>query len=381
MKKAKVYGFAGKRLDTGETTVREAARKPCAEVEDWKMARQKFIAMEGIMPRRADRGGPQDHPCGLRPRPGETRTRAARMIRRIATAAMVAAPALAHADILKVQPVTDDAWAIVGPTEQRSPENLGNNATFGLVETGAGAVLMDPGGSWKGAEMLHAVIRGLTDQPVVHVINTGGQDHRWLGNGYWQAQGATVIASEAAVADQRARASMQMTALAQLIGDALEGTEPSFADVTFTDAYTLELGGLRFEIVHPGPAHTPGDSFVLVPARDTVFTGDIVYVARLLGVGAQSSISGWPSAFEAVEATGAAHVVPGHGPATTMEKARADTYDYLMHLRAEIGALIDEGGDIMEAPQVDQSDFAYLEQFEALAGRNAQMAFQQMEWE
>lgn len=174
---------------------------------------------------------------------------------------------------------------------------------------------------------------------------------------------------------------MQMSGLAQLIGDALDETDPSFADVTFADTYTLKVGGMDFEIAHPGPAHTPGDSFVWVPGRDTVFTGDIVYVERILGIGDQSSISDWPAAFEAVAATGAAYVVPGHGHATTMERARADTYDYLMNLRARIGSLLDEDGDIMRAPQVDQSAFAYLEQFEALAGRNAQTAFQQMEWE
>jgi len=303
------------------------------------------------------------------------------MIRALIVTAALAVPSLGAAEVLKVQPVTEDVWAIVGPLEQRSPENLANNATFGLVVTPEGAVLMDPGGSWNGAEMLHDAIRTVTDQPVEYVINTGGQDHRWLGNGYWQAQGATVIASEAAVEDQRARASMQMTALSQLIGDALEGTEPSFADITFSDAYTLEVGGLRFEIVHPGPAHTPGDSFVWVPARDTVFTGDIVYVERILGVGDQSSITYWPDAYLAVEATGAAHVVPGHGGPTTMGRARDDTYEYLMNLRAQIGALLDSGGDIMAAPNVDQSAFSYLEQFEALAGRNAQTAYQKMEWE
>jgi len=303
------------------------------------------------------------------------------MIRALVAAVALFAPNAGLADVLKVQSVTDDVWAIVGPSEQRSPENLGNNATFGLVVTSEGAVLMDPGGSWQGAEMLHAAIRSITDQRVTHVINTGGQDHRWLGNGYWQAQGATVIASQTALEDQRARVSMQMTALSQLIGDALEATEPSFADIAFSDAYTLEVGGLRFEIVHPGPAHTPGDSFVWVPAHDTVFTGDIVYVERILGVGDQSSITHWPDAYLAVEATGAAHVVPGHGGPTTMEHARADTYDYLMNLRAQIGALLDEGGDILAAPLVDQSGFAYLEQFDSLAGRNAQTAFQQMEWE
>jgi glyoxylase-like metal-dependent hydrolase (beta-lactamase superfamily II) len=303
------------------------------------------------------------------------------MIRMFFAAMALAAPGLAAAQALEVQPVTEGVWAIVGETEQRSPENLANNATFGIVVTEAGAVLIDPGGSWQGAEALDAAIRTVTDQSVVYVINTGGQDHRWLGNAYWQAQGATVIASEAAVEDQKTRASMQMTGLAQLIGDTLEGTRPAHADITFTDSYAFELGGLGFEIVHPGPAHTPGDSFVWVPDLDTVFTGDIVYVDRILGVGDQSSITDWPSAFEALEATGAAHLVPGHGRATTMAHARADTYDYLMNLRAQIGALIDGGGDIMDAPQVDQSTFGHLAQFESLAGRNAQTAYQQMEWE
>ncbi len=303
------------------------------------------------------------------------------MIRSLIIAVAVAIPSLSNAQALEVQPVTDNVWALVGEKEQRSPENLANNATFGLIVTTQGAVLVDPGGSWKGAEALQTAIRTVTDQPVVYVINTGGQDHRWIGNSYWQAQGATVIASEAAVEDQRSRSSLQLTALRTLLGDALEGTEPSYADVTFAEEYVLELGDLSIEIRHSGPAHTPGDSFVWVPSRTTVFTGDIVYVERILGVGDQSSITHWPAAFEAVEATAAAHVVPGHGRATTMERARTDTYDYLMNLREKIGSLIDAGGDIIDAPKVDQSAFAYLEQFEALAGRNAQTAYQQMEWE
>lgn len=290
-------------------------------------------------------------------------------------------PIVAMAADLELQPVTEGVWAIVGETGQRSPGNLGNNATFGLVVTGEGAVLIDPGGSWKGASALHDAIRTVTDRPVRYVIDTGGQDHRWLGNGYWQAQGATVIASEAAVADQAARASVQMTALDQFLGAALEGTSPARADITFADSYRLDLGGLAFEIVHPGPAHTPGDSYVWVPDRGTVFTGDIVYVGRLPGVGEQSSIAGWPAAFEALAALDPDHVVPGHGPATDLGRARAETYDYLVNLRDRIAALIEEGGSIMDAPGIDQSAFAHLDQFDSLAGRNAQTAFEQMEWE
>lgn len=282
---------------------------------------------------------------------------------------------------LEVQRVTDGVWAFVGEMDQRSPENLANNATFGLVETEQGAVLIDPGGSWQGAEALADVIRGVTTQPVVYVIDTGGQDHRWLGNSYWQAQGATVIASDAAVKDQRARASLQLSGLASFLGDALDGTEASYADVTFAERYAFSLGGVTFELLHAGAAHTPGDIFVWLPDQETVFTGDIVYVERVLGVGDQSSIGEWPAVFEAIAGLNPSHVVPGHGHATTLAHARADTYDYLTNLREKIGTLIDERGSIMDAPTVDQSAFDYLEQFESLAGRNAQAAFQQMEWE
>jgi len=303
------------------------------------------------------------------------------MIRALVAVVVLVVPSSSLADVLDVQPVTQDVWAIVGPTEQRNPENLANNATFGLVVTAEGAVLMDPGGSWQGAEMLHAAIRTVTDQPVRYVINTGGQDHRWLGNGYWQAQGATVIASEAAVEDHNDRAQNHMIALSQFLGNALDGTEPAYANVTYETDYALEFGGLSFEIMHRGPAHTPGDSFVWLDERDVMFTGDIVYVDRLLGNGPARDTDSWIAVFEAMAAFGPTHIVPGHGRATDLATATRDTHDYLVNLRRRIGALIEAGGDIMDAPQIDQSAWAHLEQFEALAGRNAQATYEEMEWE
>ncbi len=287
----------------------------------------------------------------------------------------------AQADMFELQNVTDNVYALVGPKEQRSPENLANNATFGIVVTDEGVVLLDPGGSWKGAEAIHNRIREITDQPVKFVVDTGGQDHRWLGNGYWQALGATVIASQAAVEDHKDRGSLQLTGLSQFIGDGLVGTEPSYADVTFVNDYLLEFGGLTFEIMHPGQAHTPGDSFVWLKEKDTVFTGDIVYVERILGNGNQSNAKSWIEVFETMAALDPVHVVPGHGHATTLGHATADTYDYLVNLRTQVGVLIENGGDIMDAPMIDQSAFSYLEQFHNLAGRNAQTTYEQMEWE
>lgn len=304
------------------------------------------------------------------------------MTRLAALAAFLLWPTLLAAQTLTPQKITPGVWAIVGPATQRDPQNLGNNATFGLIETEEGAVLVDPGGSWKGAKALHEVVRTLTEQEVAFVIDTGGQDHRWLGNGYWQSQGAQVIASAAAVSDHKARGSLQMTVLDSLIGaEGLEGTDPAYADVTFDDSHVLDLGNRRIEIRHVGPAHTPGDSVVWLPDSDTVFTGDVVYIGRVLGVMAFSNSAHWLEAFAAIEALEPEHVVPGHGPATDLATAQRDTRDYLANLRSRIGEHIDDGGDIIGSVEVDQSAFSYLDQFDALARRNAQTVFEQMEWE
>ncbi|TCP60740.1 glyoxylase-like metal-dependent hydrolase (beta-lactamase superfamily II) [Rhodovulum bhavnagarense] len=292
-----------------------------------------------------------------------------------------AAPALAG-PVIETQEVAPGVYALIGPTGQRDPENLGNNATFGLVVTAEwGAVLIDPGATWEGAATIHETVRQITDQPIEYVVNTGGQDHRWLGNDYWQAMGAMVIASKDAVADQQARASRQLSALNQLVGKGAEGTYPSHADITFEDSYRLAIGDAILHIVHPGPAHTPGDSFVWHPQSGTVFTGDIVYIERIAGVMEFSDPAAWIDSFNAMAALNPAHVVPGHGPVSDLATAARDTLDYLVNLRTRIGAHIEAGGDILGSVDVDQSAFSYLENFDQLAGRNAQEVYSRMEWE
>lgn len=282
---------------------------------------------------------------------------------------------------LKAVKVTDTVYALVGEKSQRSAENLANNATFGVIITDEGVVLVDAGGSYKGAEQIEEAIEKITDKPVRIVINTGGQDHRWIGNSYWAKQDAQLIASEAAVADQKARASIEQTMLSQLIGKSLDGTEPAFAIDTFSDELTIYLGGREIQIVHTDAAHTPGDSFVWLPDEKVAFSGDIVFTERMLGVLEVSNSSGWIASFEAMAAMKPEHVVPGHGAPTTLEKAKADTYDYLVNLREKMREHIDNGGDIITSVDVDQSAFTYLENFDTLAKRNAQKVFTEMEWE
>jgi glyoxylase-like metal-dependent hydrolase (beta-lactamase superfamily II) len=284
--------------------------------------------------------------------------------------------------VLKTVKLADDVYALVGPTTDRDPRNLGNNANFGVVVTAQGVVLIDPGATYKGAKMIHDAVLAITDKPITIVINTGGQDHRWLGNSYFKALGARVIANENAVADQQARLSDQLSRLGGSVGDeGMVGTEATYADETFAESSIFELGGTRIEVHHAGHAHTPGDSFVWLPEHKIVFSGDIVYVDRMLGIGPQSAHRSWIAAFEAMAAKAPEIVVPGHGEPTTLAGAEADTYDYLVFLRAAVQQFIDDGNGMEAIGQIDQSRFAYLANYDVLKGRNAQRVFAEIEWE
>ncbi|MEG3619898.1 MBL fold metallo-hydrolase [Magnetovibrio sp. PR-2] len=283
---------------------------------------------------------------------------------------------------LKVMNVVDNVYAIVGPHEQRNPTNFANNATFGVVVTDEGVLLVDPGGSYKGAEQVHAAIKTITDKPVKIVINSGGQDHRWLGNGYFKALGARIIASSEGVEDHKARTNDHFFRLTNFMGkDALAGTEAVYADETFDEALDLSFGGESFEIRHVGPAHTLGDSFIWMPEKRVMFTGDIVYVGRMLGIGPARASDSWVEVFQAMAAYNPKYIVPGHGAVTDLKRATAETYDYLMYLRTKIGEIIDSGGVVEQAIAIDQSQFEYLVVSEQIAKRNAQNVFMQMEFE
>ena len=76
----------------------------------------------------------------------------------------------------------------------------------------------------------------------------------------------------------------------------------------------LELGGVVFEFKHRGGAHTPGDMMVWLPQSGVLFSGDVVYVDRMLGVlpvSQHQAVAGRPSPI--IEQLEPKVLVPGHG--------------------------------------------------------------------
>jgi glyoxylase-like metal-dependent hydrolase (beta-lactamase superfamily II) len=302
---------------------------------------------------------------------------------RAALAALTLACGAAQAVEVRFEPVVPGVFAFVGETGGRTADNEGLNANIGLVITNDGALLIDSGASWQGARQIHEAVKRVTPQPVKWVINTGGQDHRWLGNGYFQAQGAQLLGHANGRSDMLNRGNDQLTALRAVLGPKLDGTQPVLPDRWLDgESVSLRLGGTALEVKHSGGAHTPGDLMVWLPEQRVLFTGDVVYVDRMLGVSPVSHTARWMKSFAIVESLKPAVVVPGHGRVSDLARARADTHVYLQALRTHMKKAVNEATDISAAIKAfDAGPFMRLHNAADLHPGNANRTYLELELE
>lgn len=207
-----------------------------------------------------------------------------------------------------------------------------------VVDTNASAVL--------GAETL-AAVRRISTAPIVAAVNTHVHFDHVLGNGVFAADGAEVIAHEAAADAFGAHlAAVRAESAAEVDPRfaALVATEPVAPTRTFSSALTLDLGDRVLELVHPGRGHTDGDVVVRVSEADVLFAGDLVEESTsesvAPGLGADCFPMDWPASLDLVLtllAPGTV-VVPGHGSPVDL--------DFVWEQRAALGVVAETIRDL-----------------------------------
>lgn len=304
------------------------------------------------------------------------------LITRIATFVFALFSAQTYALQLSPIQVSPGVYAFIGETGMRTYENEGMNANTGFIVTQAGVVVVDSGSTYLAAKAIHAAIKKVTQQPVKYVINTGGQDHRWLGNGYFKEQGAQIIASSKAKADMQERGAGQIAGLTTELKEKIKGTQPVYPEKLVDKKETLQLGGEEIQVLFFHGGHTPGDAVVWLPKSRTLFSGDLVYVDRLLGVLPFSNSKDWLASFEAIEKLKPKTIIPGHGKVCDLQKAQQQTGNYLKLLRSHMRKAIDANKDLQTAINtLDQSAYKHLDIYELLKGGNASRVYLEMETE
>ncbi|MEU0281180.1 MBL fold metallo-hydrolase [Streptomyces sp. NPDC088147] len=199
-----------------------------------------------------------------------------------------------------------------------------NNA--GFVSDGETTLLIDTAATEHRALLLREAIR-TTGAPLPRIlVNTHFHGDHTYGNAQFVPE-ATVIGHDTC-RDEQSAAGHELR---------LIWPETDFGDipitlpaVTYHDRLTLHVGGTEVRVIHPGVAHTRGDSIVHLPERGIVFTGDLAFQGGTPFILA-GSLSGSLRALDLLRSLDASVVVPGHGPVTDPSVFDA-TEEYLRYV-------------------------------------------------
>lgn len=300
-------------------------------------------------------------------------------------AAFVLGPALAakEAPILpKPKAISDHAHVWVGPYGGPDTENQGFRMNLGYVVGEDAVAVIDSGHTPEMAKEMLEHIRTTTDKPVRYVINTNSQPHRFMGNDVFREAGADILAAPEAVERMRGSASMFAMQLENALDRPEGSTEhPEPPNVTVEDVQKLNLGGVSVTIRHVGSAHTHGSLIAVVEPDNVVFAGDVLYSGRLLAILPDGSMEGWLKAYEHLQDDYAhAKFVPGHGEPGALSTFEHPTHDYLRSLWDHMYEAADMGTDMQSAIRAfDDSPWQDLADFDDLAPRNSNLAYQEAE--
>jgi len=295
---------------------------------------------------------------------------------------LIAIPAWA----LEVVPikVTPRVYYVQGQAGLASSANEGFNSNAGFVVTDDGVVVVDALGTIPLGELLVKAIRKVTDKPIRRVIVTHYHADHFYGLEPLKKAGADVWAHVAGreylTGGEGARR------LEQRSRDLFPWVEPNMplvgADRWLEKDEGFTQGGVRFELHHLGPAHSPEDLIVVLPGEGVIFSGDILFAGRIPFVGEADSKQ-WLERIDRLLAMKPLLMVTGHGPVSRDPVPDlALTREYLIYLRAVMGKAVEEFVPFEEVyAKTDWSRFAKVPAFDAANRINAYGTYLLMERE
>jgi glyoxylase-like metal-dependent hydrolase (beta-lactamase superfamily II) len=285
-----------------------------------------------------------------------------------------------------IRHVTDKIQVIFGPLDLPDSSNRGFRNNVIIVDTSAGIVLMDPGGSAWAGEQVAGIIKSRFEKPVVAVFNSHAHGDHWLGNeGIRRHYPDAVIYAHPKMKSRLERADglFWLDTINRVTENTADGKRVVGPDRTVDDGDVIRIGDTQFRIIHTGSAHTDNDIMIEIIGENALFTGDVVREHFLGLMEDDSSFRGNIEAIDKIVGMNFRYYIPGHG-----QVGGADMpvlyRGYLTSLRSNVEALYDEGlADYEMKPQVAESmaDYSDWPGFELRLGPHISRVYLEIEQE
>ena len=187
---------------------------------------------------------------------------------------------------------------------------------IGIIVGTKAALVVDTGLGERNGAVALAEARKAAPGRALYLVTTHVHPEHDLGAGAFPAD-TQLIRSQAEVAeiaDTGLSMANRFSQMSPLNAELLKGANFRKADIVFDKAYTLDLGGLRVNIVAVGPNHTAGDTAVWVADDRVLFSGDVAMKGAPAFASPKSNLAHWLAALDMFEAMKPAVIVPSHGP-------------------------------------------------------------------
>ena len=188
-------------------------------------------------------------------------------------------------------------------------------------------------------------IRTVTDKPIRYVVNTHHHVDHSFGNQFYLP---TEVVSHRWCREAMINAGADVDVLSQRYPQYREDWAKSQltpASITYEDKMIVHLGDRVVELLHPGPAHTYGDTLVYLPQEKVLFTGDVAF-QYLTPLARDGHISNWIKVINGIlKDLDATTLVMGHGPVSGKEMVSA-TLKYLRLVKRTAKSHFERGASV-----------------------------------
>lgn len=280
-------------------------------------------------------------------------------------------------DLPPAKKISEHVYAWIGPLEGPDFKNKGFRMNMAYVVGKSGIAVIDTGYTPMMAAAMLKQIKAMSSLPVKYAINTSSQPHRFMGNDIFRQAGAQIIAHADSVKRMNKNGSNYVSTIERIL-KLKAGTisQPKSPGMVLSTDTTLDLGGIKLNVLSLGATHTPAQLVVEVVEDKVICAGDVLYGERLLAILPDSNVSNWIRAFDRLRHFKAYTFIPGHGQPGGLDTFEFSTYSYLTRIRQHMSKAVEEFVDLQDAiNSFDQRDFSQLENFSTLAGRNASWTY------
>ncbi len=213
--------------------------------------------------------------------------------------------------------IAKDVFGLVWDEDDSVYGGYGANQGFVILEESV--LVFDTGFTNVQVSRLLASVRKVTDKKIRYIVNSHDHSDHVFGNFYLvrHLKDAIIVSQEICksrlldlgskrLADYRSRDSR----LRGLLGE----VKITLPNLTYSELnLKINIEGTQMFLVHPETgAHTLGDTMILLPRKNVIFAGDILWNGFLPNL-EDANLEGWINTLSNIDTTGYRKLLPGHG--------------------------------------------------------------------